>query len=90
MYPSTLGADEGYTKRLNPYSGHYQINRCDTCSLIFSSPIFDPADVADLYEGGSETNVGGGQEQNVKRTMALYYEQFKDELPGRHRFLDVG
>lgn len=73
-----------------PYSGHYQINRCLTCELMMSSPVMNDVGVAALYKDSSETNVSPGEEDNVRRTMALYYHLASPHLAGRQRMLDIG
>jgi 2-polyprenyl-3-methyl-5-hydroxy-6-metoxy-1,4-benzoquinol methylase len=50
----------------------------------------DEAGVAALYERSSESNVAPGEEDNVRRTMRLYYELAAPYLAGRERVLDVG
>jgi len=50
----------------------------------------DEAGVAALYKESSETNVSAGEEDNVRRTMALYYRLAAPHIPGRQRMLDVG
>jgi SAM-dependent methyltransferase len=90
VYPSTPGAGEGSFRTLDPYSGHYQINRCGGCGLMFSSPIFDPDEVQALYENASHTNVLEGEEDNVKATMQGYYNLARPFLGARDRVLDVG
>jgi SAM-dependent methyltransferase len=74
----------------SPYSAHYQINRCVDCGLSYSSPVMDDRGVSKLYEESSETNVSPGEEDNVRRTMALYYQLAAPHLHGRERMLDIG
>lgn len=90
IYPSTLPAAFTETAPPSPYSAHYQINRCVTCGLVHSSPIMDDSGVAKLYEKSSETNVVPGEEDNVRRTMSLYYRLAAPYLAGRTRILDIG
>jgi 2-polyprenyl-3-methyl-5-hydroxy-6-metoxy-1,4-benzoquinol methylase len=89
VYPATTTAFAA-PEHLNPYSGHYQINRCCGCGLIFSSPIYDAEGVKDLYTHYSESNVTDDEVGNVKRTMAGYYGLARPFLPARERFLDIG
>jgi 2-polyprenyl-3-methyl-5-hydroxy-6-metoxy-1,4-benzoquinol methylase len=74
----------------SPYSAHYQINRCKNCGLTYSNPVMDDRGVSKLYEESSETNVSPGEEQNVRRTMALYYQLAAPHLLRRERMLDIG
>jgi 2-polyprenyl-3-methyl-5-hydroxy-6-metoxy-1,4-benzoquinol methylase len=74
----------------SPYSAHYQINRCVNCGLTYSSPVMDERGVSRLYQDSSETNVSPGEEDNVRRTMALYYRMAAPHLSGRERMLDIG
>lgn len=90
VFGSTLPTDFDETKPIPPYSAHYQINRCNSCGLTYSSPVMDGAGVGRLYEESSETNVLPGEEDNVRRTMALYYKLAAPHLAARDRMLDVG
>jgi hypothetical protein len=74
----------------SPYSAHYQINRCTNCGLTYSSPVMDALGVSRLYQDSSETNVSPGEEDNVRRTMALYYRLAASHLRARERMLDIG
>jgi SAM-dependent methyltransferase len=73
-----------------PYSAHYQINRCSCCGLLRSSPILTEEGVNNLYKKSSETNVTQGEEENVKRTMKLYYDMAGPFLSDKERILDIG
>jgi SAM-dependent methyltransferase len=90
LFGARLPADVGEAAPPPPYSGHYQINQCVGCGLIFSSPIMDDRGVAALYEKSSEANVQPGEEDNVRRTMAHYYRLAAPHLAGRMRMLDIG
>jgi SAM-dependent methyltransferase len=90
VYRDTLPLDFDEKAPPSPYSAHYQINRCANCGLTHSSPVMDDAGVSALYEKSSETNVMPGEEDNVRRTMAGYYNLAMRHLPGRTRMLDVG
>jgi 2-polyprenyl-3-methyl-5-hydroxy-6-metoxy-1,4-benzoquinol methylase len=90
VYAGTLDGSDIEAARRNPYGAHYQINRCLGCGLTFSSPIFDDADIAALYEHAPNANVMSGEEANVKKTMRLYYELAKPHLLHRERILDIG
>ena len=90
LYRDTLPVDFDESLPPSPYSAHYQINRCRNCGLTHSSPVMDDAGVSALYEKSSETNVMPGEEDNVRRTMAGYYNLAAPHLPGRERMLDVG
>jgi SAM-dependent methyltransferase len=50
----------------------------------------DDRGVSRLYQHSSETNVSPGEEDNVRRTMALYYQLAAPHLRGRQRMLDIG
>lgn len=90
LYGAKLPADFDETAPPSPYAAHYQINRCVDCGLTYSSPVMDDRGVSRLYEGSSETNVSPGEEDNVRHTMALYYQLAAPHLRGRERMLDVG
>jgi len=90
VFPSTLRPSEHWFDGFNPYSGHYQINRCEGCGLIYSSPIFDDSDIKSLYSGYKEANVTQRELANVKRTMAGYFHLASPYLHERQRILDVG
>ena len=90
VYNSTLPPQISMTNLPGPYSAHYQINRCSSCGLLRSSPILTEDGVNNLYKNSSETNVTQGEEENVKRTMKLYYEMAAPFLRNKERILDVG
>ena len=89
-FPSTLQPDEHWFEGFDPYSGHYQINKCEGCGLLYSSPIFDDRDIQSLYSGYKEANVAASELANVKRTMAGYYQLAAPYVHDRQRILDVG
>jgi 2-polyprenyl-3-methyl-5-hydroxy-6-metoxy-1,4-benzoquinol methylase len=90
LYGPKLPAKFDETAPPSPYSAHYQINRCNSCGLTYSSPVMDEGGVSRLYEQSLETNVSPGEEDNVRRTMALYYRLAAPHLRGRERVLDIG
>jgi 2-polyprenyl-3-methyl-5-hydroxy-6-metoxy-1,4-benzoquinol methylase len=90
VYGPKLPAKFDETAPPSPYSAHYQINRCVNCGLTYSSPVMDDRGVSRLYQDSSETNVSPSEEENVRRTMALYYRLAAPYLRGRERVLDVG
>jgi 2-polyprenyl-3-methyl-5-hydroxy-6-metoxy-1,4-benzoquinol methylase len=90
LYGAKLPAQFDETAPPPPYSAHYQINRCVNCGLTYSSPVMDERGVSRLYQDSSETNVSPGEEDNVRRTMALYYRLAAPHLSGRERMLDIG
>jgi SAM-dependent methyltransferase len=90
LYGPTLPAGFDEAAPPPPYSAHYQINRCTNCGLTYSSPVMDELGVSSLYRNSSETNVCPGEEDNVRRTMALYYRLATPHLRGRERVLDIG
>ncbi|MBI2339348.1 MAG: class I SAM-dependent methyltransferase [Deltaproteobacteria bacterium] len=90
VYNSTLQQNPSSMASFNPYSAHYQINRCTHCGLLRASPILDEEGVVKLYRDSSETNIAPGEETNVQRTMRRYYRLAQPFLDGRHRMLDVG
>ena len=90
VFSSTLRATDGWFYGFDPYSGHYQINKCEGCGLLYSSPIFDDGDIQSLYRGYKETNVTSGELPNVSRTMAGYFRLAAADIHNRQRMLDVG
>src|SRR5438046_867639 len=74
----------------DPYRAHYQINRCVECGLLRSSPIFDPESVGRLYSHALAANTSGQEIDNVRKTMAGYYELLRRRLPAQQRLLDIG
>src|SRR5258706_7583424 len=90
LYGAKLPVEFDETAPPSPYSAHYQINRCMSCGLIYSSPIMDELGVSTLYQDSRETNVSPGEEDNVRRTMALYYRLTASHLRARERMLDIG
>lgn len=90
VFRSTLPPGFDEKKPIPPYSAHYQINRCGSCGLTYSSPVMDEAGVSRLYAESAEANVLPGEEDNVRRTMAGYYQLAAPHLRARDRMLDVG
>jgi SAM-dependent methyltransferase len=90
LYGPTLPANFDEAAPPSPYSAHYQINRCMNCGLTYSSPVMDELGVSKLYQDSRETNVSSGEEDNVRRTMVLYYRLAASHLRARERVLDVG
>ena len=90
VYSSTLPQKISMTNLPDPYSAHYQINRCSRCGLLRSSPILIEEGVNTLYKNCSKTNVSQGEEGNVKRTMKLYYDIAAPFLSEKKRILDIG
>jgi 2-polyprenyl-3-methyl-5-hydroxy-6-metoxy-1,4-benzoquinol methylase len=88
-YPSRP-ADIADPETVDPYSGHYQINECGGCGLIYSSPIFDEATVRHIYDNYSEANVASEEVDNVRRTMLGYYRLAAPYLTRKQRILDIG
>lgn len=77
-------------RALGPYSGHYRINVCKGCGLIYSSPILDEREVNELYTEYSEANVAHKEIQNVRATMKGYYDLARPFIQQRERALDIG
>jgi len=73
-----------------PYAGHYRINTCNGCGLVYSTPIFEQEQVLELYSNFSEANVAEGEIENVRVTMRNYYELGRPFLPRKQRALDIG
>ena len=72
LYRETLAGEPGARREapiLNPEGVRYRINRCAGCSLVYSSPILDEAEVAALYIRSPHTNVREGEEDHVRRTF---------------------
>ncbi len=90
LYAGTLKRGETLPAGFDPYSGHYQINRCRGCGVVFSAPIFDEAAVGALYTGYSEANADPDEISNVRTTMAGYYRMARRFLERKDRVLDVG
>jgi 2-polyprenyl-3-methyl-5-hydroxy-6-metoxy-1,4-benzoquinol methylase len=89
LFPSRA-ADILDPETINPYSGHYQINECGGCGLIYSSPIFDDHIVRAIYANYSETNVANEEIGNVRQTMSGYYKLATPYLTKKERILDIG
>ena len=74
----------------SPYGGHYRINTCSGCGLVYSSPILDESEVNALYTGYSEVNVADEEIANVKATMRGYYKLGRPFLARKRSALDIG
>lgn len=90
VYNGTFDFEDTTRNHLDPYGSHYQINQCSGCGLVFSSPTLHEHDIAALYEQAPHTNILAGEEENVRRTMQLYYELARPYLIARERILDIG
>jgi SAM-dependent methyltransferase len=90
VFPSTLRPDAGWFDGFDPYSGHYQVNKCEGCGLLYSSPIFDDVDIQSLYSGYKEANVTSSELANVRQTMAGYFRLASPYVHDRERILDIG
>jgi 2-polyprenyl-3-methyl-5-hydroxy-6-metoxy-1,4-benzoquinol methylase len=90
IYADTLKHAVFQDNRVDPYSAHYQINRCTRCGLRYSNPIFESTEVQMLYQESDQGNIVAGQEANVRRTMELYYQLAQPYIRERERFLDIG
>jgi SAM-dependent methyltransferase len=90
VFDATLPPDFDERAPPSPYSAHYCINRCSDCGLIHSSPVMNEQGVTALYEHSRETNVLPGEEDNVRRTMSLYYRLAAPHVLARQRVLDIG
>lgn len=93
LYRETLAGEPGARREapiLNPEGVRYRINRCAGCSLVYSSPILDEAEVAALYIRSPHTNVREGEEDHVRRTFEGYYRLLRPRLGRRDRMLDIG
>jgi SAM-dependent methyltransferase len=88
-YEATSRTESGLPAS-GPYAGHYRINTCRGCGLLFSSPIFDETEVNTLYTGYSEANVADSEIANVKATMRGYYDLGRRFLAGKKSALDIG
>ncbi|MBI4594423.1 MAG: class I SAM-dependent methyltransferase [Candidatus Rokubacteria bacterium] len=69
---------------------HYQINRCEGCGMIYSSPLMEPAVLARLYREFRHENTGEREVGNVTATSRQYYALARPHLAKRERVLDIG
>lgn len=90
IYPDTLQRAHVRDGHVDPYSAHYQINKCLRCGLQYSSPIFESNEVQLMYRESEQGNIVAGQETNVRRTMELYYDLVRPFLRNHTRMLDIG
>lgn len=77
-----------YSARRLPDKLHYRIVKCDKCGLIFSSPIFKPSQIEELYT----KSVCSYDEQIpfVTKTYFNLFEKITRLLPANPRVLEVG
>ena len=67
---------------------HYRILRCRKCSLVFSSPVLSPADLAELYRGSKLTYAR--ESAAIARTYMKYLRGHETLLEGKTSALEIG
>lgn len=88
IYPATVETQQSI--RPEPYSGHYQINACLGCGLLYSSPVPDAGHVHKFYREYESANVVANEIDNVRHTMRGYYQLVAPYLTRKEYFLDIG
>lgn len=77
-----------YSARRFPDRLHYRILKCNKCGLIFSSPIFNPSQIAKLYK---DSSCGYGEQiPFLAKTYLELFERIKCDLPENPKVLEVG
>jgi len=92
MYPANFDVEafspNVFSARRMPDRIHYQMVRCNTCELVRSDPVADPAKVADLYHQSSFDY--SEETGNLARTYGAYLARL-DRLGARKgSLLEIG
>ena len=94
LYPQTFHRGQIsprlYSARRKPDHAHYQILRCRRCSLVFSSPILAPSQIARFYQSSLCT-----YEEQIPFATEAYLSLFEKAVsnlsnPGNLRVLEIG
>ncbi|MDO8659076.1 MAG: class I SAM-dependent methyltransferase [Candidatus Parcubacteria bacterium] len=92
LYEATFDGDDfsvkTYSARRLPDKIHYRIMKCESCSLVFSSPIF-PAEKLSKFYRKSLCNYRD-QIPYLIKTYFKIVEQIKNNLPKNPKVLEVG
>jgi len=92
LYPSNF--DPGafspavFSARRMPDRVHYRMVRCNTCDLVRSDPVADPATVADLYHQSSFDY--GEETENLARTYGAYLARLRRYGASKESILEIG
>lgn len=92
LYPATFKENNvsknTYSARRLPDKVHYKINKCLSCGLVFSSPIFSTKKLSEFYRE-SACNYKD-QIPYLVKTYFKIIEQIKKDLPKNPKILEVG
>ena len=92
LYPATFNekniSRNTYSARRSPDKVHYRILKCESCSLVFSSPILDSKQLSDLYRE-SLCNYKD-QIPYLIKTYFNIVKEIKNDLPKNPKVLEVG
>jgi SAM-dependent methyltransferase len=92
LYKSTLPKNikaQKFSARKTPDRIHYQLNICNNCGLIFSSPILPGGKIAKLYKDSSYTYLN--HLPFLKKTYLGLFNKARKYLPKRPlNVLDIG
>lgn len=92
LYKSTFSekriSPKIYSARRAPDRIHYQLNKCENCNLIFSSPIFSKEKIAKLY---AESYLSYPEQINFATgTYMKLFENILPKLNGDPSILEIG
>ncbi len=77
-----------FSARRMPDRIHYRMVRCNTCELVRSDPVADPAKVADLYQ---QSTFDYSQEvENLARTYGAYLARLDRYGASKGSILEIG
>ncbi|OGH04045.1 MAG: hypothetical protein A2W22_00260 [Candidatus Levybacteria bacterium RBG_16_35_11] len=76
-----------FSARRNPDSVHYQINKCERCGMVFSSPVISSGNILKLYKN-SKFNYQ--DKAHLLSKTYLTYLRKKTKYSQKSRILDIG
>ncbi|MBI5449198.1 class I SAM-dependent methyltransferase [Candidatus Gottesmanbacteria bacterium] len=92
LYPATFGlksiSHATFSARRVPDQVHYRLVKCDRCGLIFSNPIFSPAEITKFYHRSICTY--DEQITYVTETYLASFEMIRRKIPKQPKVLEVG
>lgn len=92
LYKSTVTKESltpiTFSARRLPDRVHYQLNICENCGLIFSSPVLTPKKIENLYKDSSCSYPK--QIKYLTKTYYKLFDQIKKNLPTNPRILEIG
>ena len=90
-FPNTGISSAEYAPRRDRDYAHYQIVRCNTCSLARSDPMEDPEIIDELYKKSDCTYSVKKENEPLTKTYGRYLEEIVHSYNiSKNSFLDIG